>query len=471
MQKQQYKFGLTKQKSILIASSALLVISIAALNADVATTAPTTASIATTAPSANSNVVDNLIKQLGSDSAQDRDSAQKQLVDLGQTAIPALKKAADDNDDPEIRSRAAAALAQFKDLDANGVSLITLHMQNAPVQDVLNALGTQSHAVLLMTNRIMGGAPANTTVTLNADRKPFWDVMSDVCNQLNVCPMLELSNKNTMQLMATPRNWMAQSPHQVVGPFRINVAGLFRIRSIDLLGPEQVEDQFAVRLQIVPEPKLSVTQMSEFVVKEATDDAGHSLLPHAQATAISHMLHSARQLNHTIESRLAYPPEGAGKRIAILRGEVNVMLAQDVQQFQVEDVLGTPKVINPIPGCKIQATVTRQGTEMFRVNMQCTRENLTDDQWSAMFNRMNDLSLEDADGHALTGFTTNTQMASDGNASSFTATTLFTRSMMGGLPVNRQLPKTGDPKKLTWNVATSVKPVVIPVTFKDLPMP
>ena len=31
----------------------------------------------------------------------------------------------------------------------------------------------------------------------------------------------------------------------------------------------------------------------------------------------------------------------------------------------------------------------------------------------------------------------------------------------------RPVIKTGEPKKLIWNVATSVKPVVIPVTFNE----
>ena len=468
-------------RSTLVAGCAVLALSIAGLNADVSTTAPTTLPttapatlpVATTAPVATSSAVDNLIKQLGSDDADDRDSAQKQLVGLGQQAIPALKKAADENEDPEIRSRAAAALAQMKDLDSNGVSLITIHVKDAPAQDVFNTIGAQSHATIQTFNtRAMGGAINNPTLTLDAEHKPFWDVMTDVCTQLNVCPMIDLtSNKNTMQLMVTPRNWMAQSPHQIVGPFWVGVTSLYRQRSIDLRGPEQVTDRFAVQLTVLPEPKLSVTKMSEFTVKEAADDAGHSLLPRADTTLANQMLRSARQMNHTIESQLYYPPEGAGKKIAILRGEVNAMVAQDMQQFQIDDVLGTPRITNPLTGCKIDATVTRQGTDFFRVVLHCSRENLTEDQWSAMYNRMNDLTLEDADGHALTGFQNNNQMTENNGVSSFTANCLFSRNMIGGLPLNRQVVKVGDPTKLTWNVATSVKPMLIAVTFKDLPMP
>jgi hypothetical protein len=414
--------------------------------------------------------VNALIQQLGSDDAGDRDTAQKQLVDLGDKIIPQLKKAADDSDDPEIRSRAAAALAQMKDLDSNGVSLITVHLKDVPVDDATSAIGQQAHATFQEFGNLGVRGAANATVTLDADRKPFWDVMTDLCTQLSVCPSMDASGRNVVRLFSTSRNWMTQSPHQIVGPYWIGVSSIYRTRTIDLLGPPVVDDQFMVRLVVLPEPKLAVTQMSEFVVKEATDSAGHSLMPRDRPAGINHLLRSARQMNHNVETHLFYPDQ-PGKKIATLRGEVTVMLAQDMQQFQVDDVLGNPKVTNPLTGCKIDAKVLRQGNDLFRVTIQCTREGLPDDQWSAMLNHMNDMTLEDADGHALASFQTSLSMASGTTDTNFTATSLFSRNSIAALPANRQLIKTGDAKKLTWNVATSVKPVVIPVTFKDLPMP
>jgi hypothetical protein len=428
-----------------------------------ATTQPSTLPVPTS--------VDALIQQLGSDSAEDRDSAQKQLVDLGESVKPALKKAADDSDDPEIRSRAAAALAEMKDLDHNGVSLITLHLKDAPVDDVTNAIGLQAHVQFQdFGNPGARAAGKQLTVTVDADRKPFWDVMTDLCTQLNVCPNVDMSGKNIIRLFSSPRNWMVQSPHQIVGPYWIGVSSIYRTRTIDMLGAPQVDDQFMIRLMVLPEPKIAVTQMSEFVVKRATDDAGNSLMPKVGPANLNHVLRNARQLNHNVETRLTYPDQ-PGKKIAVLDGEITMMLAEDIHQFQMDDVLGTPKTTDPLTGCKVDATVTRQGTEMFRVNIQCTREGLPDDQWAAMLNHMNDITLEDADGHALTGYQTSLAMATGTTETNFTATALFSRNSLAALGAGRQLVKTGDPKKLTWNVATSVKPIVVPVSFKDLPMP
>ena len=125
----------------------------------------------------------------------------------------------------------------------------------------------------------------------------------------------------------------------------------------------------------------------------------------------------------------------------------------------------------------MQATVVRNGSSNnYIATLTCNREGLSDDQWSAMINRSNDITLEDADGHPLSAYS-RMPMSTD---TTFKSTAYFsTNSMMGagiirvgGAIVNPpQAQKIGDPKKLIWSVATSLKPMKVPVVFKDLPMP
>ncbi len=487
----------------LAAATALFSVSLAALNGDVppatqpatmpaaaATTAPSAAvasspagSVAQASPAtapASAVDIDQLIKQLGSDSAPDRDAAQKQLVDLGSSASAALKKAAENDDDPEIRSRASAALALMRERETDETSLITLHLKDASPQDVFNSIGAQSHAQFVgYGNTIIAPGMQTHNLSIDVDRKPFWDVMTDVCTQLNVCPLLDSPGKNTMRLFPAVRNWMATSPHEVSGPFWVSVAGIYRARSINLMGPQTIDDQFTVSLVILPEPKLSVTQLSDLVLKEATDDAGNSLLPKPAVGALRNA-RAGRQMNHMVESRLSYP-DAPGKRIAILRGEVTALLGRDVQQFVMDDVSGTPKTTNPIARCKINATVLKQGTELYRVTLDCTRQGLGDDQWAAIVNRVSDVTLEDADGHPL--FPLGGVMLNNSSDSNYTGSCMFSRRQtamgfgrMGALPAPGAAPAgaqplLGEPKRLTWNIATSLKPVTIHVLFRDLPMP
>jgi hypothetical protein len=496
------------RRSVLAAAVAVLGFSIADLLADPApeagpTTAPTTRPMTAIAPTIASTVVSadvtKLINQLGSDDADDRDSAQKKLVDMGRPAIPALKKAAESSEDPEIRSRAAAALAQLKDHDDNDASLITLHVKDASASDVLASISTQSQSQL--STFAFGRLPGvdNRTITIDSDAKPFWDVMTDVCGQLNLCPELSVLGKNQMRLQPMARNWM-QSPHQVVGAFWIGAAGVYRTRSIDLQGPVAVDDQFSVRLIVCPEPKLAVAQISDLTLKEATDDLGHSLIPAPvapnRAALTAHLLRSFSQNSRTIETHLQYPDQ-PGKKIAILSGDLNVMVSQDVQQYLVDDVMGSQKITNPLKNCNVTTTCIKQGvSDTYVVTIECTRDGMSDDQWTAMINRTNDVTLEDADGHQLAPLTF--ALPGQSTETSYTCRAYFSKNSalgmarmpqimvggaggaVGGVAVGgvavaggaaAPAVKIGDPKRLTWNVATSLKTIKVPVELKDLPMP
>src|SRR4051794_12830928 len=48
-----------------------------------------------------------LLARLGSESFDERQDAERQLDALGEDALPTLRQAADDSDDPEVRHRAA----------------------------------------------------------------------------------------------------------------------------------------------------------------------------------------------------------------------------------------------------------------------------------------------------------------------------------------------------------------------------
>jgi len=490
------------RRSVLLASVATLGFTLGSLFGDVnpatmpAAAAPTTAPAPAAAPTSASPSpeVDRLIARLGDDDSDSRDAAQKQLVELGKVAIPALKKAAESSDDPEIRSRAAAALAAMKDHVDNDATLITLHMKDTSASDVLAALSKQSSAQIVSNGigKMMG--VDNRTITVDADGKPFWDVMSDICGQLNVCPRLDVAGRGQMQLLApiNGRNWM-QSPHQLCGPFWVSVASVYRARTIDLegaAGNTATDDQFSVKLVIYPEPKLAVAQISGLVLKEATDNAGHSLLPKPlPAGAVlgnALMMRGVNMgvpgiglMNRTVESRLSYP-ENPGTRIALLRGEVDVQLGSDIQQYVVDDVTGTQKITNPLKNCSVQVSVTKQapGAGVCIANISVTRDGLSDDQWAAVINRSNDVSLEDADGHQLIAITRyNPGMTTD---TSFKTSIYFSPTgAMGGMVVRAgaagagaaALPKFAEPKRLVWSVATSLKTIKVPVEVKDLPMP
>jgi hypothetical protein len=422
-----------------------------------------------------------LIHRLGADEEEDRAAAQRQLVALGDAAVDALRRAADADPDPEVRSRAAAALAQIRDRAVNGPTLVTLRLTRAAPADALADLGRQAHADITS----LGGGPfvaAGRSVTIEANRRPFWDVLADVCGQLDACPSLgDPSGPGSIRLLSTPRSWIASAPHQVVGPFWVGVSGLYRSSSVDLSGPPVADDQFFARLIVFPEPKLTVTQVSPLTVREAVDDAGNSLLPTATAALTRPFGRTFGRLPvRTVEARLHYPQQ-PGRRITTLAGDLSITLAQGAQRLEVDNVTGSPTVTHALPGVSARVGVSPASTGQYDVTIECRRAGLADGQWFAMTARVNDLTVEDAAGRALTplgGWT-----ADSGNSDvSFKATRTFARQSIanvlanglaaagGGNAVAGPAPA-GEPRRVVWTVADRFRIVTVPVAFHDLPMP
>ncbi len=412
---------------------------------------------------APSNITE-LIKQLGSDDAHDRDVAQQRLQEIGLPAVPQLKKAADGDDDPEVRSRAAATLASIHEsqtLQAIAPSMVTVHFKQSMPQEVFNAIGPQCHAGLsAMGMTVPAPGKPGHTVTFDADQQPFWEIMTVVCSQLHVCPMMNSSADQGLRLGPVDRNWFSDSPHQVSGPFWFGVPAISRDHTLDLAGFQTSSDKITVRMYVCAEPKLTITHIADFLVKEATDDAGHSLMPRPMPKRLPTAPFRRSSNFREIDVELPYP-ESAGSKIHILRGEVDFIVAQDYAQLQVDDVLGTPRVTKPAIGGGFDVSVKPQG-QNFLITMQCSRDTLTEDQWTAITNCGGELKLEDAAGHplqTLLPFGMHSMKTLPGDQS-FTASGTFARTGA-----------TGDPARLTWKFPTAFRPVNVPVTFKDLPMP
>ncbi len=446
-----------------------------------AATAPATA--AATQP--DDADVARLIRQLGADEGTDRDAAQQQLVDRGTIAEDALTAAAARDPDPEVRARSAAALGQIRDHLAYGPTLLTIHDDSGDPAAVLKEIGRQAQVKLV---GVWNGAVArpDQRLTLDVDRRPFWDVMTDVCRQLNVCPLsADPPNSSTMRLFpANNRNWLTgDSPHQVVGPFWVGVTALHRLSSVEWPGAT-TNDTFFARLMVCPEPKLVVTQISPLTVREATDDAGHSLLP---PPAVAHLARpgwravpsaASRGPVRTVEAWLQYPADHPGRRIVTLAGDLNVTLAQGSQRFEAADVMTRPTVVQPLPGVAVRVSAVRSGPAYYQVTVECGRAGMADARWAAMTNRVSDLAVEDAAGRRLTPVQWTVDVGNSDQV--FKATAVFSKNAPVNLLMNRMAaagvpaaapPQPGDPARVIWNVAARFKVVTVPVAFHDLPMP
>ena len=472
---------------------------------DGATTAPAPADPSKQA----AHLVAQLIAQLGSDKVEDRDAAQKQLENSNSTSLTSailgpLTDAAKNSDDPEVRSRASAVLNKLKARQASGPSLITLDINVGTTAAVLDAIGNQAGGKLVPFGLPQDvpasrggpqgdqpGRPAHTA-TIHANQKPFWEVMTDACTQLHACPALDAPSLHSMRVSPAWEDWLANSPHQIVGPYWFGIAGISRTRSLDLgtgNGSDSADDELTLHLVVYPEPKLAVTQISDFQIAQAVDDAGNSLMPRSMSGRVHQSMRNLRQSNHTIDIHLPFPQEHPGTKISVLSGQITATELGDFKQFEMSDVLGKPSITSPLPDGAVKVAVTRQGTQSgaeYHVEIDCSRQGLSDEQWNAILNSFGEVTLEDAEGHPMNpvqpvGIHMMTSIA---NIGSFIATGSFSVpqiAMIGpsaketavnpAVNAGANRAKNNDPQKLSWRFPASVKNVTLPVTFKDIPMP
>jgi hypothetical protein len=97
-------------------------------------------------PARHDTQIDDAINQLSSDDWKARQSATQRLIQLADDALPRLQHVADTATDDEVRTRAAAAVAQIEENKITGASLVTLHLKDAPAAQAFAELAHQARA-------------------------------------------------------------------------------------------------------------------------------------------------------------------------------------------------------------------------------------------------------------------------------------------------------------------------------------
>ena len=295
--------------------------------------------------------VHRLVRQLNAPEAVQRDAAQVQLIELGAPALDLLPAASDALPAEEqhrlmqirqsLQRNLAAAAAQ--------ASLVTLHAQAMPLADVLSAISQQTGNKLVDVRQQRGQPSANSPITIDLDRVPFWQALDRVLDQagLEVDPF---AGEDTLQILARGEKLQSRAERaSYSGPFRIEPTQIVAQR--DLRNP--ANQALNVWLEIAWEPRvrpISIRQKMADV--SALGDAGRPL---AAANGQSVLEPAVRP--GTAAVQLALPlelPPRSVKQIARLRGSLAVLLPGRVEAFRFGQLGKAVNVEKRIAG----ATVT-----------------------------------------------------------------------------------------------------------------
>ena len=457
--------------------------------------------IAQTAPSTQPAAsVETLVAQLGDPQWALRQSAQDQLIAMGQSVIPRLRQVAKETGNDEVRQRAEAAIAEINEITLTGPSLITMHVKDMPVRDAFAELSRQAGATLQPMPTELWDLKTWPKITVDLNREPFWSALRTMGAQAGV----ELRQwSEGLRLMQSGAGGQSGGRFVVSGPFLVTLLRCSRTQVIEygLPGGENPTSDFQVFFSATAEPKLRVLRAAYSArLDEATDDRGNSLLAHPDDNGANNNGDLTRVLEAgfatgaggtwQFSARLGYP-QNMGKRLVTLRGSVNVLLQTHVETIEIPAVLSAANTSRTAGGLRLTVTEAKKSGDRYDITATIARDvsgggSGGDVEWERVQQSLNDLKLIDAQGRPLV----RSNLASGLANESFELNMSFTRGDLlnlgggGGGGAGRLRDGAAargaagaavdgpiDPVKLVWQVPTETKEINVPFEFKDVPLP
>jgi hypothetical protein len=295
-----------------------------------------------TAPAAP---VEQWIERLGSSDFRQREEATRALTALGEQALPALRKA-QQNPDPEIRRRLEDLIPALEAAAVMAPKLVTLHLTNRSLKDVVAAIGKQTGYKILMAAE--NPERDRLVYKFDFDKLPFWDAMQRVCEATGAVPQQNYYGDDVIRLI---------DQEQYVpfvcndGVFRVSAQNFSYGRSIQFgqLARNQApnalksSEYLYLSFSVAVEPRLPLLSVGQIKLTVAEDEQKNSLIPSVanggQYGPRFYYGGGYRSFSQHVQTSLAWPSKTA-RLVKLVRGIIPVtLLAEQKPSIVVDDVL------------------------------------------------------------------------------------------------------------------------------------
>ena len=434
--------------------------------------------------------IDTLLKQLASDEWPVRMAAQNRLAALGELAEARLKRAASESDDAEVRARSEAALHQIAENRMSGPTLITMNVFNVNPQIAFGEIARQVGTEFKPQNPSLW-TPQMPPVTLDVRREPLWEVIRRVREQCG----LDVEPGPTGWTVVQVPPGQDKAPTFTSGAFRVRATRIARSYAVDLTTGGLAQNEFVVQLLLQAEPKLKISGAAPAAKLEAAEDENKlSLLPGAgpgaaagvapavgpgvpPAVAAMAMQNAAlvrarpdmgmRQdaFAWPLAARLEYPPQGAGKRIARLKGSAACSVIVRTETIEVPDLLNAANVTQEAGGTSLTVRSCRKVGEQYEVLLTVSGDAVAAGpqvfmQRGPRASNQGMIRLVEGTGRELV------QQGMPRISSMNNGRMDLTIKFAAQAPL-----MVASPLKLMWQVPAEVREVDVPFEFIDLPLP
>jgi hypothetical protein len=288
-------------------------------------------------PRANSDEVSKLIAQLADADFQKRGEAAKLIERLGPSALPQLREALRNSEDPEVRRRLEEVIPRLEQAAALQPTLVTMSFRDLPVRKALQELARQSGGYKLEltpnTAPRSDQDPEKRLLSMDVRNMPFWQALDQLCDMggLTYQEGWYGQDNETLRLEFGESH---VGPTCFQGAFRITIRGFDYQRSLYFSqgmhrsggddAPFHRNETLRIEMYVSVEPRLPLAGTNNQVnFTEVVDDAGQSMmLPATEYNRYYFGGGMGRSFTQPVNAMLQ--PSATGKRIKLLKGSIPV---------------------------------------------------------------------------------------------------------------------------------------------------
>jgi hypothetical protein len=334
--------------------------------------------------------------------------------------------------------------------------LVTLHVKDAPVRRAYAELFQQ---VGLTVESMPDGLLARDmdTVTEDADRRPFWDVVRDLQQQTG----LEFAHGGNDAVIVKGARTPLHGPRCIDGPLLFVATGFTYDVNLDPDPQRGTGSQLLqLKLQQLDGPGLDILQQSSDVkVVEAVDELGNSLAPIKPQRVIENLTGVAGGWGLT--ALLHVPDKKIGVRLARFRGTVRMLVETFDKPMEIMNLPAAPAHAVTLGNNTFTFLSCKKAGTQYSITLEVKQEKMVNPHAGPLLRTH--ARAYDAAGHEL-AYTLGSTLAEGTGRLRSVVTVLIApgEAAEGG--------KAGPPAKLIWQIPSGTKDIDVPMEFHDLKM-
>ena len=415
--------------------------------------------------------VDALVAQLGDDEPKVRARANEALNRLGDGVEAHLKSARASTSDPQIQTALDSLLFNIDHARTNGPTLITMKQRAAPLAEVLDGLAMQGGIEFGSGVESLIADSSRETIDVDFQRTPLWQALLDVCGRSGLA--FRAIEGNRVLLDRVPKDAHA-TPAATSGPFLVTVArvevNISRAVDFGGLKPMNVRTNAAAappcRLYLFAwsEPRLRTIRWSidgADAIAECVTDTGENL----GAISGVRMSGASGRVNTRNETQLILAaPAKPAARIARMRLNARFIIQGGVERLELDNPLALKNHAADVAGLSVLIKgVNKVTDDQYSYEIVTRRGARSPEEWTLLSALLMQYpcKLLDAGGNALNARGGSTSSSRD----EVTQTMNVTRAPFGAGA------KLGEPVKLLWEMPSDLDQRVVPLEFRDIPLP